>query len=75
MKYKPWILMFIGAGVCALICAFMIWRITVTGDVSLEWLIYIFMTLGFFLFGGGYVYENKYKRDHPDEFRYEWPEE
>lgn len=68
MEIKPWTLMFAGAALCTAACIFLVWRITATGDVSIEWMIWGFVLLGFGFFASGYLSEAKYKREHPEEY-------
>ena len=68
MEYKPWVLLFAAAAVCAASCVYLVWRITATGDVSVEWMIWGFVLLGFGFFAGGYLSEAKYKREHPEKY-------
>lgn len=67
-NYRPWTLMFIGAGACAILSVGLVYLITVTGTTSYEIIIYVLVLLGFVLVVGGYYLEEKYKRDHPAEF-------
>ena len=53
--------MYVGAVLCALICLAMVYKITVTGDTSDEWIIWTCVIIGFCLFGFGFVYEGKTK--------------
>jgi len=64
-------MMLAGAVLCAAASVFLAWQITATGDVSNEWMIWVFVLLGFGLFAVGYLSESKYKREHPDEFKVE----
>ena len=68
MEMKPWTLMFVGAALCTVACMFLVWRITATGDVSIEWMIWVLVLLGFGFFAGGYLSESKYRREHPEEY-------
>jgi predicted membrane channel-forming protein YqfA (hemolysin III family) len=67
-KPTPWNLLYLSAGVCLLICFATIYQIAQKQDASSEWIVWLFVILGFFLFAGGYVYEYRYKKDHPDEY-------
>jgi len=60
-------MMYIGAVLCALVSAVTVYQITVTNDLSDEWIIWVCVILGFCLFGLGFLYESRYKKDHPDE--------
>ena len=52
-------LMFIGALVSVLFCVASVRNITVSKDTSIEWLIWLFVFLGFTLFALGYFTENR----------------
>jgi hypothetical protein len=75
MKLKNWTLLYGGAVVCSLLCLGLVYLITVTGDISYEAIIYVLMVLLLGLAGGGYYLESKYKKEHPEEFDYDSPEE
>jgi len=75
LEMKPWTLMFAGAALCTAVCIFLVWRITATGDVSIEWMIWVLVLLGFGFFAGGYLSEAKYRREHPEDFSVISPEE
>lgn len=68
MEPRPWTLLFAGAAVCVAACVFLIWRITVTGDTSVEWVVWVLVLVGFGLFAGGYLSESKHRREHPEEY-------
>ena len=74
MKLRPWTLLFAGAAACVAACVFLIWRITVTGDTSIEWVVWVLVLAGFGLFAGGYLSESGHRREHPEEYEPEWPE-
>jgi len=67
VRLTVWNLLYIGAVLCALIAGVTVYQITVTRDVSDEWIIWICVILGFSLFGLGFLYEGRYKKDHPEE--------
>ena len=66
MEFRPWTLMYIGAAVSVVICVYLIYVITNSGDPSIEWIVWIFFGLTTALAVGGFFYENKYKRKHGD---------
>jgi pheromone shutdown protein TraB len=68
LELRPWTLLFAGAAACVAACVFLIWRITVTGDTSVEWMIWVLVLLGFGFFAGGYLSEAKYGREHPEDY-------
>jgi hypothetical protein len=47
--------MYLGTLLCALICIIVVFQVAVTHNTSLEWVIWIFVILGFFLLGFGYI--------------------
>jgi hypothetical protein len=53
----------------------MVYYISVTGNVSVEAVIYVLVFLGFGFAAGGYLIESRYKREHPQEFELDYPEE
>ncbi len=73
-NYRPWTLMFIRAGACAVLCLGLVYIVKVTGNISYEVIIYVLVFLGFLLVAGGYYFEEKYKREHPSEFIPELPD-
>jgi hypothetical protein len=62
-KLTSWNLMYVAAVISALICVATVYQITVTGDTSNEWIIWIFVILGFSLFGFGFLTENRRNKD------------
>lgn len=66
-RAAPWNLMYVAAVLCALISVATVYQITVSQDASNEWIIWICVMLGFGLFGFGFVYEGRDKRDHSAE--------
>ncbi len=66
MRLTVWNLLYVGAVLCALIAGVTVYQITVTRDVSDEWIIWICVFLGFGLFGLGFLYEQRYRREHPE---------
>ncbi len=72
IKLRLWNLMFIGAFVSVFACIGLIYNITVTEDAATEWIVWVFVFLGFALFVGGFLYENDYKKKHPEEFHPEY---
>jgi hypothetical protein len=73
VRLTVWNILYIGAVLCALLAGATIYQITVTRDVSEEWKIWIYVILGFSLFGLGFLLEGRYKRDHPDEAGFRSP--
>jgi hypothetical protein len=67
--FKFWNLMYLGAVLCTLISIVTIYQVTVTKDTSNEWIAWACVIVGFSLFGLGFFYEDKYKKDHPEEFQ------
>ncbi len=73
-NYRPWTLMFAGAAACVVLCVGLVYLVTVTGDTSYEFIIYVLVLLGFMLMAGGYYLEEKYKKEHPAEVVPELPD-
>lgn len=73
-NYRPWTLMFAGSATCAVLCVGLIYLVTVTGDTSMEIIIYVLVLLGFILMAGGYYLEEKYKKEHPAQTVSELPD-
>lgn len=67
MILKPWTLLYIGASLSVGVCFSIIYFITISGDTSIEWIIWIFFALAILLVAGGYEKERRYKRKHPQE--------
>ena len=67
--------MFAGAFGCSIICLGLVYLITVTRNVSYESFIFVLMFLGVGFAGGGYYLESKDKKEHPEEFEFDRPEE
>jgi len=59
--------MYVGAVLCALIAVATVYQVTVSSDTTGEWIVWLCVIVGFSLFGLGYVYEYRYKKDHPEE--------
>ena len=51
-NYRPWTLMFAGAAACVVLCVGLVYLVTVTGDTSYEFIIYVLVLLGFMLLWG-----------------------
>ena len=66
-KLTTWNFLYLGAVLCGLISVATVYQITITRNTSNEWIVWICVVLGFTLFGLGYVYESRYKREHPEE--------
>jgi hypothetical protein len=66
-RVNTWNLMYVGAILCALIAVATVYQVTISNDTTMEWIIWLCVIVGFTLFGLGYVYEYRYKKDHPEE--------
>lgn len=75
MKFKPWTLMFGGALACATLSLLLVYIITVTKNVNYEVFIYVLVFLGFGFAAAGYFIESKYKKEHPEKYEFEMPED
>jgi hypothetical protein len=67
VKLTSWNLMYVGAVIAALICVANVYQITMTGDTSNEWIIWICVILGFCLFGFGFLTENRHSKDQASQ--------
>ena len=67
IKLTSWNLMYVGAVIAALICVATVYQITVTGDTSDEWIIWICVILGFSLFGFGFLTEGRHNKDQASQ--------
>ena len=65
MDKKYTSLMWAGAAVCVAVCIFLVWRITSTKNSSLEWILIVFLLLGFGFFGGAYINEKMSRTSLP----------
>ncbi len=63
IKLTSWNLMYVGAVIAALICVVTVYQITMTGNTSNEWIIWIFVILGFCLFGFGFLTESRHNKE------------
>ena len=59
-KLTTWNFLYLGAVLCGLISVATVYQITITRNTSNEWIVWICVVLG-------YVYESRYKREHPKE--------
>jgi predicted membrane channel-forming protein YqfA (hemolysin III family) len=67
METKLWDFMYIGAGLCLAACIFLVYIIITSRDTRYEWTIYLFIIGGFALIAVGFIYESRYKSEHPEE--------
>jgi hypothetical protein len=63
VKLTSWNLMYLAAVISTLISVATVYQITVTGDTSDEWIVWICVILGFSLFGFGFLTENRHNKD------------
>jgi hypothetical protein len=75
LEIKPWTMMYGGAFACALLSVGLIYVITVTKNASYEAFIYVLLFLSIGFAAGGYFIERKYKKEHPEEFELDEPDE
>ena len=64
IKLTSWNLMYIAAVIAALICVATVYQITVTGNTTNEWIVWICVIIGFSLFGFGFLTETRYNKEH-----------
>ncbi len=75
MRVKVWAILFAAAFGCAISCLALIYVITVTKNLAYEPILYVLILLSFILAAGGYLLELRYKKEHPDEFQMDLPDE
>lgn len=59
---KPWFVIYAAAFLCVAVCVYLVYDITVTGDPSKEWMIWVLFGLTIALVGGGFYVEREYKK-------------
>jgi len=59
---KPWIVIYAAAFLCVAVCVYLVYDITVTGDPSKEWMIWVLFGLTIALVGGGFYVEREYRK-------------
>jgi len=62
LKIRSWTLMYMLAAVSVAICIYLLYVITVSGNSSIEWIVWTFFGIGFSLAAAGFWYENDQKR-------------
>ena len=67
MKVMKWHWLYAGAFLFMGICVYIVYQITFTGDISIEWALVLLMALAMVSFISGWLMERDYKRKHPDE--------
>lgn len=64
--YKPWIWLYVSAGLSLTACVAVVYFVTVSGDPSIEWVFWVFFGLTIVLIAGGYYLERDYRRKQGD---------
>ena len=59
---KPWVVIYAAAFLCVAVCVYLVYVITVTGDPSKEWMIWVLFGLTIALVGGGFYMEREYRK-------------
>jgi hypothetical protein len=67
LRIRLWSVLYAGAGISVIICFALIYIITISGNVDIEWTIWIFFGTALALVVGGFLYESDYKRKHRGE--------
>ena len=62
MDVKPWVVLYAIAFLFVRGCLYIIYDVTITGDPSNEWLIWVLFGLTLALVGGGFYMERDYKK-------------
>lgn len=65
-KMRPWHLLYAGSFLFLGLTILMVYQVTRTGDLSLEWTLLIFMTLAMVSFLVGWYMEREHKKKHPE---------
>jgi amino acid transporter len=67
LELKPWIILYIVAFLCVAVCVYLVYNITMTGDPSKEWMIWVFFGATIALVGGGFYMERDFKKRQFEE--------
>ena len=59
---KTWVVLYAVAFLCVAGCVYIIYDVTITGDPSNEWMIWVLFGLTLALVGGGFYMERDYKK-------------
>jgi hypothetical protein len=62
LEVKPWVVLYAIALLCVVGCIYIIYDVTITGDPSNEWMIWVLFGLTLALVGGGFYMERDYKK-------------
>jgi hypothetical protein len=62
LEVKPWVVLYAIAFLCVAGCVYIIYDVTITGDPSNEWMIWVLFGLTLALVGGGFYMERDYKK-------------
>jgi FtsH-binding integral membrane protein len=72
LELKQWTLLYIGAIISAIGCAYVVYHITSTGDPSIEWVFWVFFGITLSLIAGGYYIERDYRKKHGEAGLSDW---
>ena len=67
MEVKPWVVLYAIALLFVVGCIYIIYDVTITGDPSNEWMIWVLFGLTIALVGGGFYMERDYKKRLSEE--------
>ncbi len=62
MEVKPWVVLYVIAFLSVVGCVYIVYDVTITGDPSNEWIIWVLFGLTIALVGGGFYMERDYKK-------------
>jgi len=62
LEFKPWTWLYIGAAFCVAGCVYIVLHVTSTGDISLEWVVWVLFGLTLVLVAGGHFLEREERK-------------
>lgn len=65
-KMRTWHWLYVGSFLFLGLTVFMVYQVTMTGDLSQEWPLLVFMTLVMVSFLVGWYLEREHKKKHPE---------
>jgi len=65
-KMRMWHWLYVGSFLFLGLAIFMVYQVTMTGDLSMEWPLLIFVALSMVSFLVGWYMEREHKKEHPE---------
>ena len=65
-KMRIWHWLYVGSFLLLGLTILMVYQVTMTGDLSLEWTLLLFMSLAMVSFLVGWYMERAHKKEHPE---------